>query len=58
MFIHREGYYKPESEDRNLAQVILAKHRAGSIGEVNLTWMGDYTKFVNAETRYDEEDMI
>ena len=58
MFIHREGYYKPESEDRNLAQVILAKHRAGSIGEVNLTWMGDYTKFVNAELRYDEEDMM
>ena len=47
MFLYRDDYYNPESERKNIAEVILAKHRAGSTGTVELMWLGNYTKFVN-----------
>ena len=53
MFLYRDDYYNPDSEKKNIAEVILAKHRAGSTGTVELLWMGNYTKFVNIE-RYRE----
>lgn len=49
MFIYREGYYKPDSDRKDIADIIIAKNRAGSIGEVPLIWMAEYTKFVNME---------
>ena len=55
MFLYRDDYYNPQSEEKDLTEVILAKHRAGSIGTVKLVWMGNYTKFGNLSTReYDE----
>ncbi|MBE5819864.1 MAG: replicative DNA helicase [Clostridiales bacterium] len=53
MFLYRDDYYNPESEKKNIAEVIMAKHRAGSTGTVELLWMGSYTKFANIE-RYRE----
>lgn len=47
MFLHREDYYNPETEKKNIAEVILAKNRSGSIGTVELAWLGQYTKFAN-----------
>lgn len=47
MFLYRDDYYNPESEKKNVAEVIIAKHRAGSTGTVELLWLGNYTKFVN-----------
>lgn len=49
MFIYREDYYKPETEKKNIAEIILAKHRNGSVGTVELLWLSDYTKFANIE---------
>ena len=49
MFLYRDDYYNEESEKKNIAEVILAKHRAGSTGTVELRWLGNYTKFVNLE---------
>lgn len=49
MFLYRDDYYNPESEKRNIAEVIIAKHRAGSTGTVELLWLGNYTKFANIE---------
>lgn len=49
MFLYRDDYYNPESEKKNIAEVILAKHRAGSTGTVELLWLGNYTKFANIE---------
>ncbi len=49
MFLYRDDYYNPDSEKKNIAEVILAKHRAGSTGTVELLWMGNYTKFANIE---------
>lgn len=47
MFIHREDYYNPETEKKNVAEIIVAKNRSGSTGSVELAWLGQYTKFAN-----------
>ncbi len=47
MFLYREGYYNPETEEPNKAKCIFAKHRTGEIGYEYLTWLGEYTKFSN-----------
>ena len=50
MFLYRDDYYNPDSEKKNIAEVIMAKHRAGSTGTVELLWLGSYTNFFNIET--------
>ncbi|MCR5147285.1 MAG: replicative DNA helicase [Clostridia bacterium] len=52
MFLYRDDYYNPDTDAKNVAEVILAKHRAGSTGTVELLWLGNYTKFVN-KSNYD-----
>jgi len=48
LFIYREEMYKPEVEElRNKAQVIIAKHRNGPTGLVNLTFLKESTRFEN-----------
>lgn len=47
MFIYRDDYYNKDSEMKNVAEIIVAKQRNGSIGTVNLTWLPNYTKFAN-----------
>ncbi len=54
MFLYRDDYYNKESEKKDIAEVIIAKHRAGSLGTVDLRWLGSYTKFVNLERRFDD----
>ena len=57
IFLYRDDYYNEESEKKNIAEVILAKHRGGSTGTVDLAWMGNYTKFANLDKRFDDEEM-
>jgi replicative DNA helicase len=48
MFIYREEYYlKEESERPGEADIIIAKHRNGPVGEVVLTFLKEYPKFSN-----------
>ncbi len=48
MFLYRDDYYNPEdSKKKNIAEVIIAKQRAGETGTVELAWVGQYTKFGN-----------
>ncbi|HEV3128736.1 MAG TPA: replicative DNA helicase [Solirubrobacteraceae bacterium] len=47
MFIYREEYYDKESERPGEADIIIAKHRNGPVGEVVLTFQKDYPKFMN-----------
>ena len=49
MFLYRDDYYNQETEKKNIAEVIIAKHRAGSTGTIELLWLGNYTKFANIE---------
>jgi len=54
IFLYRDDYYNEDSEKKNIAEVIMAKHRGGSTGTVELLWLGNYTKFANID-RYREE---
>ena len=54
MFLYRDDYYNKESAEKDIAEVIIAKQRGGSTGTVKLYWMGNYTKFVNIERRFDD----
>ena len=54
MFLYRDDYYNQESEKKDIAEVIIAKHRGGSTGTLELLWLGNYTKFVNLEKRFDD----
>ena len=54
MFLYRDDYYNKESEKKDIAEVIIAKQRGGQTGTVELLWMGQYTKFVNLERRFDD----
>lgn len=47
MFLYREGYYDPETEEPNKVKVKFDKHRNGETGYEYLTWLGNYTKFVD-----------
>ena len=47
MFIYRDDYYNPDTEDKNIAEIIIAKQRNGPIGTVRLAWMPQYTRFGN-----------
>ena len=47
MFIHREDYYDPDTPDKNIAELIIAKQRNGPLGTVELGWAPEYTQFVN-----------
>ncbi|HEY5171369.1 MAG TPA: replicative DNA helicase [Acidimicrobiia bacterium] len=48
LFIYRDEYYNPESDQRGLAEIIVAKHRNGPVGSTKLVFHGDYTTFENA----------
>ncbi|MDE3205521.1 MAG: replicative DNA helicase [Acidobacteriota bacterium] len=47
MFLYRDEIYNPDTADRGVAEVILAKHRNGPTGKVQLSFLEQYTKFVN-----------
>ncbi|MCL1789730.1 MAG: replicative DNA helicase [Oscillospiraceae bacterium] len=53
MFLHREHYYNPEFDKPYLCECIIAKHRQGETGTVNLHWDGRYTKFSTLDYRHD-----
>lgn len=47
MFLHREDYYNPETEDKNIAEVIVQKQRNGPLGTIRLGWEARFTRFFN-----------
>lgn len=49
MFLYRDEYYNKDTEDKGVAEVIIAKQRNGPIGTVKLLWIGELTKFANME---------
>ncbi|WP_334291164.1 replicative DNA helicase [Alkaliphilus transvaalensis] len=53
MFLYRDEYYHEDSDKKNLAEVIIAKHRHGETGSVELIWLGNFQKFADFE-RYRE----
>lgn len=57
-FLYREGYYQQEIEDssKNITEVIIAKHRNGATGTIQLYFHGQWTRFVDMTNRGDEEE--
>ena len=55
MFIYRDDYYKEDSEQRNIAECIIAKNRHGSTGKVNLKWSPEFTTFSTLEQNREED---
>ncbi len=51
MFIYRDEYYNPKTEEPGITEIIIGKHRAGPTGTIKLKWMGDIQKFGNLEMR-------
>ncbi len=52
MFIYRDVVYNPETEEPNVAELILAKHRSGPTGTVRLAFTGEFTRFDNLDERH------
>ena len=47
LMMYREDYYKPDTPDKGMAEVIIGKQRNGPTGTVNLAFLGEYTRFEN-----------
>ncbi|MCR5774508.1 MAG: replicative DNA helicase [Lachnospiraceae bacterium] len=47
MFIYRDEYYHKDSDKAGVADVIIAKQRNGSVGDISLAWISALTKFEN-----------
>ena len=51
MFIYRDEMYNPDTEQPNIAEVIIAKHRNGPTGAIQLFFRDRLAQFLDAETR-------
>jgi len=56
MFIYREEYYDPETEKKNIAQILVRKHRNGPTGEVELYFHPEFRRFSTIERRREAEE--
>ena len=55
VFIFREEYYRPKTEKKGIAEVIISKQRNGPTGQIDLAFVKEYAKFENL-ARIPEED--
>ncbi|MEA4965520.1 MAG: replicative DNA helicase [Oscillospiraceae bacterium] len=54
MFLYRDDYYHEDSEEKNVAECIIAKNRHGETGTVKLQWIPQYTTFADREWKHNE----
>ena len=54
MFIYRDDYYNENSEEKNIAECIVAKNRHGETGTVKLQWLPQFTTFSDLEWKHGE----
>ncbi|MDP1559739.1 MAG: replicative DNA helicase [Nitrosomonas sp.] len=53
LFIYRDEVYNPDTQDKGIAEIIIGKQRNGPIGKIDLTFLGEYTRFESyARTEY------
>jgi len=52
-FLYRDEYYHPDTDKKNIAEVIIAKQRNGPTGVIELVWLDKYTKFANKAKYYE-----
>ena len=51
MFIYRDEKYNPDTEEKGIAEINIAKHRNGPLKTVKLAWIPEQTRFANLELR-------
>ncbi|SFO11424.1 replicative DNA helicase [Proteiniclasticum ruminis] len=49
MFLYRDEYYNQDTEDKNIAECIIAKQRNGPVGTIKMAWLGQYSKFARLD---------
>ncbi|MBE7039805.1 MAG: replicative DNA helicase [Ruminococcaceae bacterium] len=54
IFLDREDMYNPETENKNVADCIIAKHRQGETGVIQMGWNGQFTRFMNIDKVHNE----
>lgn len=54
MFLYRDEYYNKETEEKNVAECIVAKQRNGPVGTVKMAFFGQLSKFGNLDVVYKE----
>ena len=54
MFLYRDEYYKPDTEDKGIAECIVSKNRHGETGTVKLQWIPQYQTFADREWKHAE----
>ncbi len=52
LFLYRDDYYNPNSEEKNVAECIVSKNRHGETGTVKLQWLPQYTTFADREWKH------
>ncbi len=58
LFIHREDKYRTETERKNIADIMIAKHRNGPVGKVELYFDEQTATFRNIEKVHEEIDLV
>jgi replicative DNA helicase len=54
MALYREEYYKPDTEKKGVAEVLLLKNRTGPVGNIEMAFLKQYTRFENLAGRPQE----
>ncbi len=54
MFLYRDDYYNPNTDEKNVAECIIAKNRHGETGTVKLQWLPQFTSFSDLEWKHAE----
>ena len=54
LFLYRDDYYNPDTEEKNVAECIVSKNRHGETGTVKLQWLPQYTTFADREWKHAE----
>ena len=54
IFLYRDEYYHENTEEKGVAECIVAKNRHGEVGTVKLQWIGQYQTFADREWKHAE----
>jgi len=58
MFIYRDDYYDKDSERKNIADILVRKHRNGPIGQIELYFKPEQMLFTNLEKKHQSTQKI
>jgi len=53
-FIYREDYYSPETENKNVAKILIKKHRNGPTGDVDLYFDREKQRFFSIDSKHSQ----